>query len=148
MDSAAIQLLRERFSQMEDEDLLRIVGEEAADYRPEAIEVARQEIQRRGLTATRPLKTEPRSTKSTSAAAQALPADEEEEEEGEPDAPKQDWVTCAVCGGGLRSAVLLADHPIIAVFEDNREARYVKMRVCPRCGNADMFVDMHTEVTE
>ncbi len=144
MDSQ-IQLLRERFSQMEDEDLLRIVGEEASDYRPEAIEVAKEEIRRRGLETDRSSKTEAPAAPASSEAEEAF---EPEEDSDEADTPKSDWVTCAVCGGGLRSAILLADHPIIAVFEDNREARYVKIRVCPHCGSADMFVDMHTEVTE
>ncbi len=144
MDSQ-IQLLRERFSQMEDEDLLRIVVEEASDYRPEAIEVAREEIRRRGLETARPSKTE--------AAAEAAnseiegPFESEEDTEGA-EAEKRDWVSCALCGGELRSAALLADKQIIAVFEDNREARFVKVLVCPRCGTADMFVDMRTEVTE
>jgi len=140
-----LQLLRERFSQMEDEDLLRIVGEDASDYRPEAIEVARQEIRRRGLENVRPSRAESRDRE---AASEPLEVVEPEEEPAQDEPSTRDWVTCALCGGGLRTAVMLAEHQIIAVFEDNREARYVKILVCPRCGNASMFVDMHTTVTE
>ena len=141
-----IELLKERFSQMEDEDLLRIVAKEASDYRPEAIEVAKEEIRRRGLETARPSKTQSPAPPSSLEPGEAFEPEEDDAEEA--DTPKSDWVTCAICGGGLRSALLLADHPIIAVFEDNREARYVKMLVCARCGNANLVVDMHTEVTE
>jgi len=140
-----IQLLRERFSQMEDDDLVRIVGQEAADYRSEALEVAREEIKRRGLDTDRVSKTE-------APDAPAALEDEEsfapEEDLDEDNAPEPEVLLCPACGSGLRSAVLLAENQVIAVFEDNREARFVKVLVCPRCGTADMFVDMHTEVTE
>ncbi|RPI24441.1 MAG: hypothetical protein EHM61_17065 [Acidobacteria bacterium] len=145
----AIQILRDRFAEMEDEDLLRLVSEEASDYRPEAIEVARQEIQRRGLDTGRPSKADTPAAESTSEAGTSLDREEaEDESEPEPSASQQDWVTCAICAGRLRSAVLLAENQVIAVFDDNREARFVKLLVCPRCGNASMFVDMQTRVIE
>ncbi len=140
-----IQLLKERFSQMEDEELLRIVGQEASDYRPEAIEVAREEICRRGLESARPSKTE---APAAAAGSEVEDAFEAEEDSGEAEVPEPEALLCPACGSGLRSAVLLADSQIIAVFDDNREARFVKVLVCSRCGTADMFVDMHTEVTE
>jgi hypothetical protein len=143
---STMEQLRERFAQMEDEDLLRIVGEEASDYRPEAVELAKEEIRRRGLETASPKKTEAPVPLSSSEAEEPFELEEEDTEEEE--AARSNWVTCAVCGGGLKSAILVADHRIIAVFEDNREARYVKMLVCPQCGNASLFVDMHTEVTE
>ncbi len=144
MDSG-IERLRERFSQMEDEALLRIVGEEASDYRPEAVEVAREEIRRRGLETAAQAKTSAASAPERSLSDVPF---ESEDEADEADVPEPEVLLCPACGSALRNAVLLADNQIIAVFEDNREARFVKILVCPRCGTADMFVDMHTEVAE
>ncbi|RPJ87569.1 MAG: hypothetical protein EHM18_00475 [Acidobacteria bacterium] len=140
-----IQLLRERFSQMEDEDLLRIVGQEAADYRPEALEVAREEIKRRGLDTAGVSKTDVPDALAALEDEESLAPEEDLDED---DAPEPEVLLCPACGSGLRSAVLLAENQIIAVFDDNREARFVKLLICPRCGTADMFVDMHTRVTE
>jgi hypothetical protein len=37
---------------------------------------------------------------------------------------------------------------MVAVFEDNREQRFVRALVCPECATADLFVDFETEVEE
>lgn len=42
--------IKERISQMSDEELLRVVGVDARQYRPEALALAKSEIARRGLT--------------------------------------------------------------------------------------------------
>ena len=127
--------LQERIRGLGDDALLRMVHEEADQYRPEALAVAQEEIERRGLSEEVPVEPE-----------EGLDYDREsEEDEAEPEGSQQ-GLLCPACGSGLRSALLVGESQIVAIFEDNREQRFVRALVCPRCGTADLFVDFKTDV--
>lgn len=125
--------LRERISELNDAELLRMVGEEAGEYMPEAIAIAKLEIEARGLADQLP-----------APPGEALDSDAEEVD----DELLGDGLKCPACGSGLRPAFLLGETQVIAFFEDNQEQRFVRMHVCPECGTADLFVDFETEVEE
>ncbi|UCF36218.1 MAG: hypothetical protein JSU96_15545 [Acidobacteriota bacterium] len=125
--------LRERISELNDAELLRMVGEEAGEYMPEAIAIAKLEIEARGLADQLP-----------ATPGEALDSDAEEVD----DELLGDGLKCPACGSGLRPAFLLGETQVIAFFEDNQEQRFVRMHVCPECGTADLFVDFETEVEE
>ncbi len=129
------QELKERIAALGDDELLRMVHEEADQYRPEALEVARQEIVNRGL--------EVELDDTSHDALQTGAVEEEEELELGPHS-----LLCPACGSRLRPALLLGETQVIAVFEDNHEQRFVRAFVCPRCGTADLFVDFETDVQE
>ncbi len=131
--------LQERIRALGDDELLRMVHEEADQYRPEALAVATEEIGLRGLDVEHRADEEGQ-----------VPAigdrDEDEEEPGL--GQGQQSLLCATCGSGLRPALLAGESQVVAIFEDNREQRFVRALVCPRCGTADLFVDFKTEVEE
>jgi hypothetical protein len=126
--------LQERIRALGDDELLRMVHEEADQYRPEAIAIARDEIANRGLTDD-----EATDDEDIDPAA----ADEEEADEA---LGSQQGLLCAACGSGLRPALLVGESQVVAIFEDNREQRFVRAMVCPHCGTADLFVDFATDV--
>jgi hypothetical protein len=108
-----------------------MVHEESDQYRPEALTAAKEEIESRGL--------------------------EEDDLSGEEDRLEADadeqlgshrGLLCPTCGSRLRSAMLFGESQMVAIFEDNREQRFIQAVVCPRCGTADLFVDFKTEVED
>lgn len=135
--------LKERFSQLDDEALLRIVRQDSAEYRPEALLIAQEEIKRRGLDLTDSESEGGSRVKANQLKEVMIPYDEDELEDDLPTS-----LLCPTCGRELRTAVLLDQKQVIAVFEDNREQRFVRIFVCPQCGTADMFVDFNTEVED
>jgi len=147
-----LQELRERVSQLDDDSLLRMIGEESDSYRPEALAVAREEVKRRGIDPNkRPIEVEDLDLASDEEPAEETEEEIEEvgEEQEQEQAPKpQRGFLCPSCGSGLRRALLLGETQVIAVFEPNREQPFVYAMVCPRCGTADLFVDFETEVDE
>ena len=136
--------LRERIGALNDDQLLRMVYDEADQYRPEALEVAKEEIRRRGLEAEdEPAEErEPVEVQRRSAAGEAV------DEAAEAALHSQQSLLCATCGSALRPALLVGETQIVAVFEDNHEQRFVHSFVCPKCGTADLFVDFETEVED
>ncbi len=147
--------LRERVSQLDDDSLLRMIGEESESYRPEALAVAREEVKRRGIDPNRrpvpvedlDLASEEDQAEEEEQAEVDLKEEEEEEEQVQARKPQRGFL-CPACGTGLRRALLLGETQVIAVFEPNREQRFVYAMVCPSCGTADLFVDFETEVEE
>lgn len=129
--------LRERIGALNDDQLLRMVYDESDQYRPEALEVAKEEIARRGLAAEETPVEEERSE-----------AEEAGEEAAEAALRSQQSLLCATCGSGLRPALLVGESQVVAIFEDNREQRFVRAFVCPKCGTADLFVDFETDVED
>lgn len=152
-----LQELRERVSQLDDDSLLRMIGEESESYRPEALAVAREEVKRRGLDPnTRPIEVEDLDLAGDEDRAEneeQIEEVEEVEEVGEAEEEEQvpssaAGFLCPSCGTRLRRALLLGETQVIAVLEPNREQRFVYAMVCPRCGTADLFVDFETDVEE
>ncbi len=129
--------LQERFRDLSDDELLRMVDEEADQYRPEALSVARAELERRGL-----------GEGTVTGEAEAFDGDEDGEGEVSGGLDSRRGLLCATCGSPLRSALLFGDSQMVAVFEDNREQRFVRALVCPKCGTADLFIDFETEVED
>lgn len=120
--------LKDRISQMSDRELLRIVEVEYNDYRKEALEFAREELQKRSVPFE---KFEP---------------DEEEAEDAEPIDPARTSAPCRECGGAMRSGLLFADKELTMVFSDDNEERFVQAFACVACGAVRLALDLETEV--
>ncbi len=129
--------LRERISALSDDQLLRMVYDEADQYRPEALEVAEEEVERRGLAA-----------EGATVEEASRPNAAEDPDEAAGALHSQQGLLCATCGSGLRPALLVGESQVVAIFEDNREQRFVRAFVCPKCGTADLFVDFETDVED
>ena len=133
--------LRERISMLSTEELLRMVGKDRREYRPEAIEYARAELDARR------------------AAQEGDAGDEDDADEdgnaafrgnGSADSvvPAIDAQPCDMCGGAMRQGALFADREITVYFDDTEEERFVEVLVCSACGNVRMVVDLDTDVQE
>lgn len=129
--------LRDRISRMSTDELLRIVGKERREYRAEAVEFARAELDAR----------------------RAAVAQEEEDDEENDEAitmssregsrpPAIEAQPCDICGGTMRRGALFADREITVYFDDTEEERFVEAMVCSACGNMRMIVDLDTDVQE
>jgi hypothetical protein len=123
------RVLKERFSQMSDEELLKIVCEEFEDYHETALRVAEEELNKRGVY----LEDTNESTK-----AGATLQQEKLNEEAQ--------VTCAVCRGKMRVGNLFAGKEITILFPDENEERFVDVLACEQCGQIKMVVDYETNV--
>ena len=136
MESRSGELV-ERIRALSDDELLKMVEEESDQYRPEALDVARDEIESRGLA----------QFESDVEGVRPEASDDVAVEDVGTPAPQQ-GLLCPACGSALRPALLFGDSQMVAVFEDNREQRFVRALVCPRCGSADLFVDFKNEVED
>ena len=128
--------LRERIAEMGDAELLRMVGKDRQEYRPEAIKYARAELDARR-------------------AAEAGEANDEDDDaafsdngNAAPIAPAVEARLCDICGGTMRQGALFADREITVYFDDTDEERFVEVLVCSACGNVRMVVDLDTDVQE
>jgi hypothetical protein len=143
-----LKAIRDNIATLSDDELERMVTVEAGDYRPQAIELARRELEARGISVS------PRGTgpgKQSERAAERTASSGEEAEEGPREAADEEHssrLLCPFCNGPVRRAALLGDNEIIALFRDNDEQRYVDVFVCTRCGEARLVVDLVTPVTE
>jgi hypothetical protein len=134
-----LRVLRERISMLSTEELLRMVGKDRREYRPEAIEYARAELDARR-------------------AAEEGDADDEGDEgndaafSGNGSAvsvvPAVEAQPCDICGGAMRQGALFADREITVYFDDTDEERFVEVMVCGACGNVRLVVDLDTDVQE
>ena len=123
--------LKERIERLTDEELLKMVTEDAQEYRQEALYFAKAELRARGIDAKAP-------------SAEA----EEEKAAGEPADMNLDsrGLTCLVCGGPMRVGTLVAEKELTVVFSDNREERFVRVMACGQCGQLSLTADYTTEV--
>jgi hypothetical protein len=125
--------LEDRISQMSDQELLRIIQVEYADYRLEALDFARAELKKRNIPYEEP----------------AL--DEEDAAEGEDTASSVSAagnIPCKVCGGAMRSGALFADKELTILFPDKNEERFIQALVCSKCGDLRLAVDFETDIEE
>src|SRR5690349_6769391 len=107
-----LRVLRERISLLSTEELLRMVGKDRGQYRPEAIEYARTELDARR------------------AAEEGDADDEDDNDDGAAfngngsavaAAPAVDAPPCDMCGGAMRQGALFADREITVYFDDTEE---------------------------
>jgi hypothetical protein len=125
--------LKDRISNLSDEELIEMVTVAAADYREEALDYAKVELENRGVDWT------------------ARPPAAETEGEPEPAAPPQNVTVgagprCVICGGRLRAGTLLAEKELTVIFTDNHEERFVRVMACVDCGQLSLSADYDTEV--
>lgn len=128
--------LRERIAEMSDTELQRMVGKDRKEYRTEAIEFAREELNRRRAAEESQVDDA---------------ADERADDEAETDdrqASAIDRQPCDICGGVMRRGALFADREMTIYFDDTEEERFVEALVCSACGNLRLVVDLDTDVQE
>ena len=131
-----LRILRERISLLSTEELLRMVGKDRREYRPEAIEFARAELDERRATEGGDADDEGDGAAfSGNGTASAV-------------VPAGDARLCHVCGGTMRQGALFADREITVYFDDTDEERFVEVLVCGTCGDVRMVVDLDTDVQE
>ena len=127
--------LRERIAAMSDAELWRVVGKDRREYRAEAIQFAREELDAR----------------QAAAGPQAGEPDDQDDDETMEDgrgAMAADRQPCDICGGRMRRGALFADREMTVYFDDTDEERFVEALVCGACGNLRLVVDLDTEVQE
>jgi hypothetical protein len=124
--------LRERIARMSDAELWRVVGKDRREFRAEAVQFAREELDAR------------------QAESQADEADEAGDEDNTNAASGAaiERQPCNVCGGPMRRGALFADREITVYFDDTEEERFVEAEVCGACGNVRLMVDLDTDVQE
>ncbi len=123
------RVLKERFSQMSDEELLKIVCEDYEDYHETALRFAEEELNKRGIY----LEDENAGNKA------ATPF---QQENGKVEAQ----ATCTVCGGKMRVGNLFANKEVTILFPDENEERFVDVLACTQCGQIKLVVDYETNV--
>lgn len=133
-----LQEIRENLTKLSDEELEQMVTVDADDYVPAAIDLARRELDARGITLAE---------KPPAVAADAGEIVEVDEATGQAGA-NTPLFPCPVCNGPVRQAGLMAKDEIIAVFRDNDERRFVDLFVCSKCGETRLVVDLETIVAE
>lgn len=125
------QELKQRLAALSDEELVRMVTEEAADYRKDALDFAKAELRSRGVDFS-------------------LPDDENETKSDANESldPLRSGRRggCPSCGGPLRAGTLVGEKEVTIIFSDNKEERFVLLSVCSRCGLVSLAVDLETEV--
>ena len=125
------QELKQRLAALSDEKLVRMVTEEAADYRKDALDFAKAELRSRGVDFS-------------------LPDDENETKSDANESldPLRSGRRggCPSCGGPLRAGTLVGEKEVTIIFSDNKEERFVLLSVCSRCGLVSLAVDLETEV--
>ena len=124
--------LKERIVNLSDEELIRMVTEEAEDYRSDARDYAKAELRSRNVDYSTP----PSDTED---------ADESESERADPLSLGRKG-GCPSCNGPLRRGTLTGEREVTIVFSDNKEERFVLVSVCGRCGLVSMSVDLETDV--
>jgi ribosomal protein S27AE len=124
--------LKERISRLSNEELLRMIQVEFADYRTEALDFARTELTSRGIKFKDP----------------SRPREIVFQEPVQHESTVARVVTCPRCGGKARPGVLLGEKEITIMFSDEDEQRFVEAYACVKCGHVQFIVDLETDVAE
>jgi hypothetical protein len=147
--SEEMNRLRQRMASLSDGELLRIINVEYKDYRPEAIEYAKTELDSRGIVYGRAKPAAQRVDRG------APGEDDIQNEEDGADELDQDDLSefkpsfCIICGAEMRSGYLFAGRgEMTVVFSDNNEERFVELNACPKCGHVRLTVDFETDVAD
>jgi hypothetical protein len=133
-----IQQLKDRLIKYSDEQLLEIVLAPPGDYRQDAIDIAKTELKWRKVEIPEPDQPE-----------------EQPPEETYGPTPVERFRTvreatggCVFCGGPVAPGTLVAEKELTVVFSDNHEERFVRAKVCTRCGQLSLVVDFETDVQQ
>jgi len=154
MDKELIQLL-ERLSDLPDDDLIRIINHDSADYRPEVIALARVLMVRRGYSVTKKGmvagKGQAHAQKSNQSQPEAPPS---EGGGGQgPDHPELNrgliQIKCVRCKGKLDyvGTRRLHEDKSLSVLGELGEmykegpSEFLDVYVCSKCGHAELFAD-------
>jgi hypothetical protein len=124
--------LKQRMASLSDEELLRMVTEDAADYRRDALDFAKAELRSRGVDYSTPPPAEGTTVDDPSEGGDSLALHRRN--------------GCPSCGGLLRAATLTGEREVTVVFSDNKEERFVLVSVCSQCGLVSLAVDLEAEV--
>ena len=124
--------LRDRIKGLSDEELVEMVTRDSRDYRPAAIDYAKSELRSRRIDFSEPDNSE------------AAPANFDPFPATSP--PGRSETKCEICGGALRSGILVAEKELTIVFSDNKEERFLKVNACVQCGEVSLVVDFDTKV--
>ncbi len=116
---------KEHISKLSDDELVKLVCEDFADYREEALRYAEAELAARGIQVED--ETEVRENKNVVARIAS---------------------TCQVCQAAMRSGVLFAGKELTIFFSDTNEERFVDVQACSQCGQVKMVVDYDSDVEE
>jgi hypothetical protein len=125
--------LKETIHNLSDEQLIEMVTVAAGDYRQEALDFAKAELNSRGVDWSN-IKPE-----------EAQPEESSESVAEEP-AAGLPGSACVVCGAQLRLGRIVAEKESTIIFDDNQEERFITARACIRCGNVALIVDYETDV--
>jgi hypothetical protein len=133
MLEAEILELKERITNMTNEELLKIVTVDRRDYRREAIEFATSELHARGVRRD--------------------PGVDIEDDDEQSDIPAatisgKSLPPCELCGGEMRVGQMFADRELTIFFPDDDEERFVQAVACDDCGHLRLLVDFETEIEE
>lgn len=122
--------LKEKMTNLSDEELVDIVEVEAADYRREALELAKAELTARGIEF------------------QELLVEDDDDGEEHPGSIGAAVTShaCSSCGAETRPGNLFADRELTILFADDEEERFVQVYACKECGKVEMIVDYEIEV--
>jgi hypothetical protein len=120
---------KEHIAKLSDDELVKIVCEDYADYREEALQFAEAELAARGIQ-----------------------IEDETEEGAEGKTAESETIitgktpVCQICNGEMRSGVLFAGKEVTVFFSDTNEERFVEVLACTQCGQVKMVVDYDTDV--
>jgi hypothetical protein len=131
-DNRDLLQLKQRISELTDEQLIEMVTTGAGDYRREALDYARAELRHRRVDWS-----EPQAEEEEPADTETGPADRLIGPPGS---------ACQVCGGRLRAGTLIAEKELSIIFRDNHEERFIQVMACVQCGQLSLIVDYDTEV--
>lgn len=127
----ALRKLKEKITNLSDEELLNIVEVEAGDYRKEALGLAKAELVSRGIEF------------------EEIPVEDlDDDDEGDSSSVTGVVISlkCSSCGAETRPGILFADRELTILFSDKDEERFVQVHACRECGKVEMIVDYETEV--
>ena len=126
--------LKERITNMTNEELLKIVTVERREYRREAIDFATSELHTRGVR--------------HDLGADIEDEDDEESEAADATISGKSLLPCELCGGAMRVGQMLADRELTIFFPDDDEERFVQAIACDDCGHVRLLVDFETDIEE
>jgi len=130
-----LRQLKERISQLEDEQLIEMVTSAAGEYRQEALEFAKAELMSREIDWSEPVAEDETASDITT-----------DEVRDNSQLPVGSRGSVCACGGKMRIGTLVAEKELTIVFNDNREERFILVTACVQCGQVSLLVDYETEL--
>lgn len=120
--------MQERIRHMSDEELIRMVGDDADQYREDVLQYAEAELAARGIELE-----EEEPNQQAGAVISGRKLDES-------------LLICPVCRSRMRAGALFAQKEITILFNDNNEERFVEVLACSKCGQVRLLIDYETDV--